>query len=99
MATAGVSRYPLLQEPEGIGRLDTPVVMLHGRADRLVPFTETLRLAANLPPSTVRSLTVSRLFGHTRGREAQPPRNPIRRASEITAFASTITALVSAFEE
>lgn len=98
MAAAAVRRYPLLASTAGLGALSLPVVLLHGRADRLIPFTETLRLAANLPPASLRRVTITRLFGHTRSREARPPRAPIGRARETRNFVATINALLQSLD-
>lgn len=99
MADAGVHRFPLLRSTAGLERLTLPVVMIHGHADRTIPFTETLRLARNLPPAAVRRVTITRLFGHTRAREARPPRNPAARLNEMAKFAATIADLLAAIEE
>jgi predicted esterase len=99
MAAAAVERYPLLASIEGLDGLRLPLVLLHGRADRLIPFTETLRLAEHLPVAALRRVTITRLFGHTRSREARPPRNPVARGREFAGFAATIQALLAAVEE
>ena len=99
MASAAVERYPLLASTAGLDGLRLPMVILHGRADRLIPFTESLRLAEQLPATALRRVTITRLFGHTRSREARPPRNPVARAREFAGFASTIQALLASVEE
>ena len=98
MARAAVDRYPLLASTTGLDELRLPLVLMHGRSDRLIPFTETLRLAQNLPPRAVQRVTITRLFGHTRSREARPPRDPAARARELGAFAGTIHSLLAAAE-
>jgi dienelactone hydrolase len=99
MARAAVERYPLLASTAGLDDLRLPLLLLHGRADRLIPFTETLRLAQHLPQQEVRRVTVTRLFGHTRSREARPPRDPVARARELAEFAATVRSLLGAVEE
>jgi dienelactone hydrolase len=99
MAAAAVERYPLLASTVGLEQLRLPLVLLHGRADRLIPFTESLRLAEHLPAAALRRVTITRLFGHTRSREARPPRNPVARAREVAEFTATIQALLAAVEE
>lgn len=99
MARAAVSRYPMLSSTAGLESLDLPVVCLHGRADRLIPFTETLRLAENLPAVAVRRVTITRLFGHTRSREARPLRNPLTRGRAHAEFAETINTLLASLEQ
>ncbi|HEX8433405.1 MAG TPA: hypothetical protein VF625_19095 [Longimicrobium sp.] len=54
---------PLPRLPELRGR----IVLSHGRTDRLIPFTETLRLAATLPRSADVSTTITGLFAHSGG--------------------------------
>ena len=98
MARAAVDRYPLLASTTGLDEQQLPLVLVHGRSDRLIPFTETLRLAQNLPPRAVQRVTITRLFGHTRSREARPPRDPAARARELGAFAGTIHSLLAAAE-
>jgi len=83
----------------GLDQLRLPLVLLHGRADLLIPFTESLRLAEHLPAAALHRVTITRLFGHTRSREARPPRNPVARAREFAGFAATIQALLAAVEE
>jgi pimeloyl-ACP methyl ester carboxylesterase len=60
----GLDPRPLLS------RLDQRVVLAHGHADRLIPFTETLRLRAALPSRVEATHSVTRLFAHSR--EAEP---------------------------
>ncbi len=99
MAAAAIRRYPLLASTDGLASLSQPVVLLHGRADRLIPFTESLRLAANLPPACLRRVTITRLFGHTRAREARPPRAPMARVRETRNFVATIGALLELLDD
>lgn len=98
LASAAVERFPMLARTTGLDALRVPVVLLHGRSDRLIPFTETLRLAANLPPVALRRATITRLFGHTRSREARPPRNPVNRGRETAEFVGTISDLLASLE-
>lgn len=46
--------------------LDQTVVLAHGREDRLIPFTETFRLAAAMPPAVDSSVSITRLFSHSK---------------------------------
>jgi len=46
--------------------LDQEILLAHGRDDRLIPFTETLRLAAALPGEVNATATITRLFAHSR---------------------------------
>jgi pimeloyl-ACP methyl ester carboxylesterase len=99
MAAAAVNSFPAIATSRGLAELRAPVVLLHGRHDRLIPFTETLRLAEQIPTAALRRVTITRLFGHTRSREAKMPRDPVSLARELTLFAATIANLLSALEK
>jgi pimeloyl-ACP methyl ester carboxylesterase len=43
------------------------ITLTHGRADRLIPFTETLRLCSLIPAHVDASCTVTGLFAHSAG--------------------------------
>lgn len=66
LCAAAEARDPLLSPRSHLGGLRTPVHLVHGRRDHLIPFTETLRLQEALPPggSTV---TITGLFAHSEG--------------------------------
>jgi dienelactone hydrolase len=98
MAGAAAATFPELISRRGIDELTVPTVLVHGKTDRLIPFTETLRLAEHLPATAVRRVTITGLFGHTRSREAQPLRNPVRYVREAQRFAETIGDLLAAVE-
>ena len=42
-----------------------PIHIFHGRGDRLVPYTESLRLKKALPDDLAAAVTVTRLFAHS----------------------------------
>jgi len=48
------------------------VVLSHGRQDRLIPYTETLRLMSMLPPQARASVTITGLFAHSAGAWLHP---------------------------
>jgi pimeloyl-ACP methyl ester carboxylesterase len=56
---------PLLDPTPELASVDLPTRLIHGRGDRLIPFTEGHRLETSLPPGTCRSLTVTGLFNHS----------------------------------
>ena len=47
-----------------------PTQLIHGRGDRLIPFTEGMRLMEGLPAAAKRKLTVTGLFSHSADRSA-----------------------------
>lgn len=61
----GLDPTPLLPD-----LTDTRVVLAHGVADHLVPFTESLRLRSLLPPAAPASVTLTRIFAHSGGAPA-----------------------------
>lgn len=75
------------------------VALLHGRGDRLIPYTECLRLCEALPAHVERRPTVTRLLGHTKRSEAAGLFNPLTMSAELRTFARFATDLVSALDE
>jgi dienelactone hydrolase len=67
LAGTVVRLEPLLEPRPFLPALAVPVVFAHGRDDRLIPFSETLRLARHVPPSCIRSITITSLFQHSGG--------------------------------
>jgi dienelactone hydrolase len=57
--------YAASVSPNGrIGHLDTPVFLLHGEADNIIPSAETLWLARELPHHTVKAELISPVISH-----------------------------------
>ena len=56
---------PLLDPADELTRVDLPTQLIHGRGDRLIPYTEGLRLHRSLPQHARRGVTVTGLFDHT----------------------------------
>ncbi len=56
---------PLLEPGTTLSTVDVPTQVIHGHGDRLVPFTEALRLMGGLKTHTRRGATVTRLFNHS----------------------------------
>ena len=68
IASVALAADPLLDPAPALARLRVPVLLAHGRDDRLIPFTETLRLARALPAERLQGCTVTSLFAHSGGR-------------------------------
>ena len=67
LADAALRTDPLL-DPQPFLSLPGPRVLLaHGRDDRLVPWTESIRLARALAPGRLTSTTITGLFQHSGG--------------------------------
>jgi pimeloyl-ACP methyl ester carboxylesterase len=98
MAAAALRSEPELDPHGRLEGIRVPVVLMHGESDRLVPYSETLRLAREVPVEYLKSVTVTKLLGHTRRSEAAGLRNPRVFAREAGAFVGFIHALLGAVE-
>ncbi len=59
--------------PHGMLRtMTTPVYLLHGQADNIIPSAETLWIASELPRATLREALVSPVLSHVNLDEAKP---------------------------
>jgi pimeloyl-ACP methyl ester carboxylesterase len=70
LTTAALAADPGLDPRHALPELHARVVLAHGEADRLIPFTESLRMHAALPERLDRSVTITRLFAHSTGSAA-----------------------------
>ena len=75
------------------GRLRARVVLSHGRQDRLIPYTETLRLMSMLPPQARASVTITGLFAHSAGAWL----HPVHWLRETSAFVRLLDQALYAF--
>ncbi|MQA92072.1 MAG: hypothetical protein GEU90_17910 [Gemmatimonas sp.] len=66
---ATLRRHPGLDPKAVLRGVDQKVVLIHGHDDRLIPFTETLRLRSHLPPEAAVTSYVTWLFAHSREAE------------------------------
>ncbi len=65
MSVAAVEKEPLLDPGPYLPRVRVPVFLAHGREDRLMPWTELVRLRRALPAGRVRHALVTSLFAHS----------------------------------
>lgn len=70
---------PLLDPGNRLECVSIPTQAIHGRGDRLVPFTEGVRLMDQLPQGVQRGITVTHMINHSK--DHVPP-NPIDHAIE-----------------
>jgi pimeloyl-ACP methyl ester carboxylesterase len=84
---------PLLDPSPELGRMRVPIHLFHGRGDRLVPFTESLRFREGLPDSLPAHVTVTGLLAHSA--ETKPQALP-ERAREIAIFFRGISRVLGA---
>ena len=69
---------PLLEPAPELARVTLPTRLIHGRGDRLIPFTEGLRLMAGLPEIARESLTITGLIAHSINEAPASPWDTVR---------------------
>lgn len=82
---------PAIDPTAALAEVTGPVHLLHGRMDHLIPYTEGERLRAALTGAD-RTLTVTRLFGHS----AQDPFPLVRAVVEVPRFARALSSVLVA---
>ncbi len=65
-------KFPALSPEVHLHTLTTPVYLLHGEADNLIPSAETLWMASELPRHSLKAVLVSPVLSHVDLKEAQP---------------------------
>jgi pimeloyl-ACP methyl ester carboxylesterase len=66
LEAAALRIAPELDPRPALATLDQDIVLAHGHDDRLIPYTETLRLQEALPPDARAQVWITRLFAHSR---------------------------------
>jgi hypothetical protein len=90
---AALAQGPGLDPRPHLGGLRARVVLSHGRQDRLVPFTETLRLMTMVPPESEATATITGLFAHSAGAWL----HPVHWVRETSAFVRLLDRALYAF--
>lgn len=88
LADAALRVDPLFDPTPFLPHVEVPVLLAHGRHDRLIPFTETVRLSRALPARCLRGTTITGLFEHSGG--AAPGLGAIGRVREGARFANLL---------
>lgn len=83
---------PLLEPASYVGDLRVPTRLIHGRGDRLIPFTECMRLSAGLRPEARQGRTVTGLFSHSADRSEG---SSLGRTWEKLAFFEALRGLIN----
>lgn len=97
LADAAREASPLMDPVGRVGRVDVPVHLLHGRDDRLIPFTEALRLERVLAHGAAPTrCTVTALFAHSRGDRVRAPHVLVK---EGVAFLRALSGILGAPED
>jgi pimeloyl-ACP methyl ester carboxylesterase len=84
VADTALALDPLLDPGPFLSRVRVPILFTHGRDDRLIPFTESMRLARAVPADKSLGLTITSLFQHSGG--TQTGLGPIGLAREGVRF-------------
>lgn len=93
LADAAVEADPLFDPRPRLAHVRTPTLLAHGRDDRLIPFTETLRLSRSLSPKCSAGCTVTSLFAHSGG--ATHGLGPLGLARETTTFVGLLNRILN----
>ncbi len=80
LGQAMLERFPALDPQPHLGALRGRIILSHGRADRLIPWTESLRLQAMMPPTAKVSTTITGLFAHSAHAGWMHPLDRVREA-------------------
>jgi pimeloyl-ACP methyl ester carboxylesterase len=83
---------PLLEPTPYLSDVRVPTRLIHGRGDRLIPFTECFRLSEGLPEAARSGRTVTGLFSHTADRREG---SSLGQAWEKVTFLGTLHGLLS----
>lgn len=94
LASAARRSTPLADPGPWLGAVPGPVHLLHGRQDRLVPFSEMHRLSATLGPGVLARGTVTRLFAHSSQDPLPSLGDGIREATAFLRALSGVLGLV-----
>jgi len=90
---AGVPHHdPDIDARPRLPALRARVVLSHGRADRLIPYTETLRLAESMPAEVRASTNITGLFAHS----THSVLHPFTRIRESIGFLQLLNRSLSA---
>lgn len=74
---------PLLEPAPHLANVGVPTRLIHGRGDRLIPFTECMRLHEGLPESARQGRIVTGLFDHSADRSEGSFLNRIRETARF----------------
>lgn len=75
---------PLLDATKYLDQVRLPTRLIHGRGDRLIPFTESLRFKESIPNAVKSHVLVTGLFAHSA--DKVPPSLPERVREGVTFF-------------
>ena len=85
-----MAAIPELNPVPYLPHVDVPVRLVHGTADQLFPYTQTIKLGRTFPPSADVTTTVTGLFAHASGRERT---SLLHTASEALRFLKALASI------
>lgn len=88
LAASALRADPLLDPTPQLPALRVRSLIAHGREDRLIPYTESLRLSRALPPAAVDRCAITSLFAHSTG--STGALKTLARAREVARFCQTL---------
>jgi pimeloyl-ACP methyl ester carboxylesterase len=94
LARAALELSPLYDVSSRMGEIRVPVRLIHGRGDRLIPFTETLRLAESFHEDTPKRVYLTGLFSHSQRDQGSALFGEIGEMSRFLQMMSDILGLV-----
>ncbi|MEM7415304.1 MAG: hypothetical protein AAF389_07395 [Gemmatimonadota bacterium] len=83
---------PQLDPLGSVADVRVPTQVIHGRGDRLIPFTEAMRLMERVPSTHQRGVTVTGLFNHSKD---HVPSSPVEHAYEVALLLRALHRLVN----
>ncbi len=92
LAEAAGRIEPMLEPAAHLKDVRLSTRLIHGRGDRLIPFTECLRMVEGLPATSLEGHTVTGLFNHTADRASGSTFTQIR---EKAAFFEVLRGLIN----
>lgn len=84
LAATALRTDPLIDPRAALANVRIPILLAHGRDDRLIPYTETIRLSRGLPRAMLRQCAITSLFAHSGG--TQPGLGALGLAREGARF-------------
>lgn len=94
LAQTIVTITPLMDPGPHLAHVRVPVMIAHGRDDRLIPYSESLLLQRRLPDQYLLDCTITALFAHSGG--TGMGQGPIRLARETGRFLGMLDRILSA---
>lgn len=92
LAEAALRVDPLFDPTPFLPNVQVPVLLSHSRSDRLIPWTETIRLSRALPRERIVRTTITGLFEHSGG--STQSSGPVARLRENLRFVALLSAVL-----